>query len=280
MNFSKIIKEPLLHFFFIGAALFIVFGILNRDQLRSPDEIVVEQVRIAGFSTQFERTWQRPPTQSEMEGLIEAWVREEVMYREGLAMGLDRNDAVVRRRIEQKMSFLADGFVSDAPLEEDLQGWFEENSENYRIPARYTLRQVYFDPDRNGASSGQTIEAVRRALEADEESVTGDPTMLPARLSDTDTVLIARSFGREFVNALPALPVGKWSGPVGSSFGVHFIHIAAREESRLPRLDEVRSKVERDYLTTQSRLANEAFYQALRERYTVSIETDPKTAGQ
>lgn len=275
----RIFREPLLHFLVLGAALFALYGWLNRDGFDTPDEIVVSRGQIMNLQAQFERVWQRAPTSQELQGLIDNWVREEVFYREALAMGLDRDDPVVRRRMSQKVQFIIDGATPAAPTTEELQRWLDEHPDDYRVEATYSLRQVFFDPLRHAERLEEVIAAARLALDAG-KSVAGDATMLPGTVS-TGATQIVGTFGSSFEEALRTLPVGSWHGPLRSGFGLHLVELTAREEARAPRLEEVRAAVERDLLHARTEAANNAFYDRLRANYAVRIEdsdipvTDP-----
>ena len=129
----RLLAEPLLHFLFLGALLFVLYGWLNRDGLRPNDEVVVDQARVEALAARFERAWQRPPSRNELQGLVDNWIREEIIYREGLSEGMDRDDEVVRRRVVQKMSSLAEGMAADVPSEADLQRWLREHPDDYRV---------------------------------------------------------------------------------------------------------------------------------------------------
>ena len=146
----RLLREPLFHFLLIGAGLFLLYGWLQGGLLSSPKEIVVSAGQVQGLQLQFERAWRRPPTAKEVQGLIDSWVREEIFYREGLAMGLDRDDPIVRRRIGQKVEFLVDGMLPRAPTVEELQGWLDSHPDRYRSETLHSLRQVYFDASRHG----------------------------------------------------------------------------------------------------------------------------------
>lgn len=274
---NRIFREPLLHFLVLGAALFALYGWLNRAGFDAPNEIVVSRGQVESLSAQFERVWQRAPTPQEKQGLIDGWVREEILYREGLAMGLDRDDPVVRRRISQKVQFIVEGTTAEAPSAEELQRWLDQHREDYRVESTYSLRQVYFDPTRHGERLEDTVAAVRRALEGG-ESVAGDPTLLPGAMS-AGAAEIARTFGGGFEHALRTVSIGSWQGPVRSGFGLHLVELTAREEARVPRLEEVRAAVERDLLHERTEAANTAFYDRLRANYAVRVEDDGARAS-
>jgi PPIC-type PPIASE domain len=266
----KLFREPLLHFLVLGAVLFGVYGWLNRGLPDSGNEIVVSRANMRSLQAQFERVWQRAPTAEELQGLIDNWVREEILYREGMVMGLDRGDPVVRRRIAQKVEFIVDGATPPKPTETELQSWLDANSDTYRIDANYSLRQVYFDPASHGDKTDAVIAAARRALERGAANA-GDSTMLPGAV-DAPASEVARIFGGEFEGALRELPVGGWQGPVRSGFGLHLVELRARESGRNATLDEVRTAVERDLLHARMQEAKAAFYDRVRSNYSVLIE--------
>ena len=265
----RILREPLLHFLVLGAALFGVYGWLNKS-VNGPNEIVVSHGQMESLRAQFERTWQRPPTAQEVGGLVDSWVREEILYREGLALGFDRDDPVVRRRISQKVEFLADGSASTTPTEGELEAWLRQHRSDYRVDAIYSLRQIYFDPARHRERLDVEFDAVRKRL-ARGDAVEGDTTMLPATLDRAPSSEVARIFGAEFTKALEDLAPGGWRGPIRSGFGLHFVEVTGTEKARDATLVEVRDAVERDLLRARSEQASKAFYEKLRSGYVVRI---------
>jgi hypothetical protein len=279
MRSARWLREPVVHFMILGALLFAVYAWLQDDSAPPPDTIVVDDDRIADLTARFRRTWQRPPSDEELGGLIDSWVREEILYREGLALGLDRDDPIVRRRVAQKMRYLADDLADQTPDDAELQAWFEAHPEDYRIEARYTLRQVYFDPLRHGDAIDAVIDAARARLTTGGEIDVGDATLLPTALADASSGEVARTFGADFAAALDDLPVSEWIGPVRSGYGLHLVRIDAREPARHPSLDEVRAAVERDLLSARREDANDAVFEALRKNYVVQIEPGPGAAG-
>ncbi len=274
MQVRQLVTEPLLHFFVVGVLLFAVFSVLNPAGMRSEQEILVSQAQVASLSLQFERIWQRPPTESELQSLIDAWIREEVLYREGMAMGLDRDDQVIRRRIAQKMMLFADSLTEIEPSEEQLQLWLNDNAARYRLPDTYTLQQVYFDGERPALEQQQAIAEALGQLRSGALTAAdvGDPILLPASLDAAANIEIRRIFGDEFVAGLRSLPVGEWAGPVRSTYGMHLVWIAAHEPGHAAVMAEVRDAVLRDFYSEQAERLTEAFYEALKSRYTVQLE--------
>jgi hypothetical protein len=266
------LAEPLLHFLAAGALIFAVYSMVSDGRPDDPGIIVVGQGQVDTLVAVFERTWRRNPTPDEVKGLIDGYVREEVFYREGLALGLDRDDQVVRRRIGQKMEFVMEELTPGEPTTAELLAWLDAHPADYQIEARYSFRQIYFDPGRHKERLQADVAAARRALEAG-ESFSGDQTMLPADLDATPAIDVSRIFGIEFENALRTLPIGRWQGPVRSGFGLHLVELRRREGERRATLEEVRPAVERDVLRARNREAAEAFYRKLLAGYEVRVES-------
>jgi len=274
MTIHRLIREPLIHFFVIGAALFLIYDAVDAPP-DDPAEVVVSEERIAAIKARFERTWRRPPTAPELDGLIDNWLREELLYREGLALGLDRDDPVIRRRIAQKMGFVAEALSSELPTDRVLNAWLAENPEHYRNPDRYTLRQIYVDAVSDGLSLDDIIPKVRTELGngADWRDL-GQQTLLPAQVDDIDDARIAAIFGAAFARSLADVPLREWAGPVESGYGQHLVYIEKRTEGSLPPLDEIRQRVAQDYLQAQADRAEREFVAALKDRYEIRIKSD------
>jgi len=266
------LQEPLLHFLVLGLGLFTLYGVVADGETDLQREIVVDQTQLAALISQHKRLWQRPPTQEELDGLIESWVRQEVLYREGLAAGLDRNDAIVRRRIVQKVTFAAEGMDADVPDDEAVQAWFREHADDYALDPSYTLRQVYFDRERHGDHLDDVMTSARAALEADAQAQVGDATLLPARLVLAPERELRRSFGASFAEALADAPDETWYGPVVSGYGAHLVRVDQRIPARMPPLSQVRKAVERDLMHARTKQAVESFYRSARERYRIRVE--------
>jgi hypothetical protein len=276
---KRILREPLLHFLLLGGLLFFAYGWLGGVAPPPPNEIVIDTARVETLENQFERTWQRPPTVRERQGLIESWLREEIFYREGLALGLDQGDPVVRRRIAQKMDFISEGLMVEPPGDTVLHAWFADNAERYRVDPVFSLRQVYYDPGRFDDEWAGAVAAARAALESDEEPEPVGGALLPASLDDAPAREVSRVFGKVFTDVLGDAPLGRWFGPVRSGFGVHLVRVDERTDGRVPDLAEVRDEAERDYLVERREDANEALYTSLRDRYTVRYDGVPAPAN-
>ena len=273
---GKILREPLVHFLFLGLLLFVLFGVLSGRQGGSEERIVISQAMVDEIAQAFQATWQRPPSPSELQGLVDSRVREELVYREGLALHLDRDDPVIRRRVGQKLEVLAEeSAVQQAADDAELQRYLQQNVDRYALPAEVAFTQVLFDPGRHGTQLETDMQAGLQRLEAgDSPEQVGDRTQLPTEVAATPVDLLARDFGDEFAQALPKLPVGQWSGPVVSGFGVHWVLVSNLTPGRPATLDEVRKAVERDWENDRRQQTKQAYYDQLRQRYDVIIDAD------
>ncbi len=272
----KLRKEPLVHVLALGAVL---FGIsILREDATGP---TMSRIDITPGVTErllegFRRTWQRPPTEHEFRGLMEDYLKEEVLYREALAMGLDRGDQIIRRRMRQKLEFLtADVVESIEPTEEDLQAHLDTNADLYRQEAVISFSQVYFQ-ERSEAGNARAraltvLEKLRENPQTDPETI-GDPFMFPAVHRDMRERDLSGVFGEEFASQLLELPVGEWSGPVTSAFGLHVARLDALELGRASELAEVRDAVYRDVVSQRTREAEQQYFEGLLSQYTVTVE--------
>lgn len=283
---SGALREPLLHFLLIGAAIFGLYALTTTpEQAGIGSRIVVTGGDIARLSLLWEKRWQRPPSAEELRGLLDEHVREEVLYREALALGLDRDDTVVRRHLRQKFEFLTqDLAVAHQPDATELAAWFEVNRERYRAPSRLSFTQVYFSLDRRGAGGAREAQLALAGLRDDATGTgwagLGDATMLDDTYRDQTEQEIEALFGGEFVAALTGLEPGVWAGPIASGYGLHLVRVDARSPGAVPPLGEVEQQVRNDWDYEQRRQANEAIYRQLLERYEVVVEgTDAGLGG-
>ncbi len=273
----RILKEPLIHFLLGGALLFVLFAWKNRGTEEQPDEVIVTSAQVDVLVRGWARTWQRPPTPDEVEKIIDEFIREEIFYREALRLGLEHDDIIIRRRLRQKMQFLAEDFhqVND-PGDDELQSFLEARSDEFRKPAILTFRQIYFSPDRRGDSAPEEARRVLAELTLETDSTRidemGDPFFLQREFESSSETDIARVLGGDFVPKLLALTPGEWSGPLRSGFGYHLVQVTDRVEGRIPALDEMRDAVLEAWQFAAREKYAEAFYQQLRARYSVTVE--------
>ena len=242
-------REPLVQFLAIGALLFLLFE--WRGSGPASRRIVITPGQLDALAAGFARTWQRPPTEQEIKGLIDEHVREEIATREAMAQGLDRDDTVIRRRLRQKLEFLAeDGAETSRPTDAELRAWLAAHPDRYQQ-----------DPE---VAFEQTVEG-SAALR-----------MLPAIVERSTRSDIARMFGDDFAAGILTVEPGRWAGPIKSAYGEHRVLVRERHEGRMPSLDEVRPQVERDFTADRRRRQLDATYDQLLQRYQVVIERRPE----
>ncbi|MBF7730091.1 peptidyl-prolyl cis-trans isomerase [Pseudomonas sp. N040] len=271
---SKILREPLLHFLFLGLLLFGLFDLVAGPPGGSERRVVISQAMSNEMAQGFQATWQRPPTPEELKALVDTRVREELLYREGVALGLDRDDPVIRRRVAQKVEVMAEeSALSDAIDDAELERYLQRNAQRYALPAEVAFEQVLFAPDTHGAQLQANLASGLQRLQAGAAAEqVGDRTQLPARVEATPADLVAREFGEPFAAALPELPLGSWAGPVASGFGWHLVRLQSLTPARPASLKDVRKAVERDWENERRMQAKQAYYEQLGERYEVIIE--------
>ena len=288
---GKIFREPLIHFLVIGAGLFLLFGwrggpsSLPAGQTGPPSaKIIVTQDDIDQTIATFTKTWQRPPTEEEANGLVEDLVRNEIYYREAMAIGLDRDDSVIRRRMRQKMEFILEDITAQTePTEEELLTYMKKHPDSYLVDPQIAFRHVYVNVDKRGKNAGTDALEILAQLNAgaDPEAV-GDPILLDAEIKLSPLWDIKKQFGEEFSRNLLELKSGKWEGPVRSGYGLHLVLVTKRVGGRLPELKEVREMVKRDWTFARQKELKDAAYAKLRERYVVIVEktkADNKTTS-
>jgi hypothetical protein len=277
-RFSRILREPLVHFLVLGALLFAYFEIAGRDSGPDSRRIVVSGAQIEHLAASFARTWQRPPTIDELKGLVDDYVREEIAVREARAMGLDRDDTIIRRRLRQKLEFITQDVIdSNPPATEQLESWYREHLEDYTTEAAVAFEQVFIDRDRRGAQAEalatDLLESLREQPDLDPRTL-GDATMLPPDMPLSGRSEVARTFGEEFTRQLMDSEPERWVGPIRSGFGLHLVRITQTEPARPLGFEAAAPLVERDFLADRRKREMDRFYDQLLENYRVELDFD------
>lgn len=270
----RLFKEPLVHFLLAGGLLFAVYSALNPDAAQEDTRLIeITPGTVQRLQDAWARQWRRPPTQEELDRLIEEHIREEVLYREAVALGLEQDDTIIRRRLAQKMEFLSEDIGTLAePAESDLRAFFAERKVEFTEPARISFTHVYFSPDQRGAAAAADAELALAELQAADvidATDRGDRFLMQSqydRLTQRDA---GQLFGGAFAEQVFELPVGRWSGPVESGFGWHLVRVSEQVAPREPVFEEVREDVSREFNYERQRVARDATYEALRSRYEV-----------
>ncbi|MBE2244567.1 MAG: peptidyl-prolyl cis-trans isomerase [Burkholderiaceae bacterium] len=277
-------REPLLHFVLIGAVLFGLYALVPGGQSSTPAarEIRLSVAEIDQLIVLYQAQWKRPPTPQELRQLVENKVQQEVLYREALAMGLDKDDEIVKRRMAQKMQFLAeDVAAAREPSRDELQRWFDAHPALFAQPPRLGFRHLYFSPDRRGARAKDDAQSALARLAGQPEDAAlattlADPFMFQDYYRDRSPEFLAKEFGPGFAHAASTLTPGAWQGPVESGFGWHLVYIDTAIPGRVPSFDEVEPEVKRAWLAEQKAQASQKAYQAMRERYSVLLPAPPE----
>jgi hypothetical protein len=271
---GRLLREPLVHFLGLALVILTVYWAVGPRQDDSDTVIVVSPNRIEQLSAVFARTWQRPPTAQELKSLIDDFVKEEIYVREARKLGLDADDTVIRRRLRLKMEFLSDAEAELAPpTEAELAAYLETHAAKFARPPLYSFDQVNFSSDR-GASAEADARKLLVALNGEappDPRTVGDATLLPPSLDGVDAAAAARTFGEGFAEALPSLPLGVWSGPVTSSYGVHVVRVRARKEGAASSLADVRDQVQREWMHERKQQLEEQRLKSYLERYSVQL---------
>ncbi len=273
------LREPLLHFLLIGIALFGAYSYMHRGRggFESSRQITLSLDELAQMDMYFESQWHRQPTPAEFQAMVEDKVREEVLYREALAMGLDKDDTIVKRRMAQKMQFLAeDVAAAHEPSTAELKAWFEKNSNKFALPSRYSFRHLYFSPDKRGKNAqedaAKTLVKIAGQPEDSKLAVSlADPFMFQDYYGDRAPEALAKEFGPQFVVALEKLKPGSWQGPIESGYGWHLVFVDTVIPGRIPAFEEMEPDVKTVWLGEQKATAWQKAYAEMRGKYSVLL---------
>jgi len=282
----RFFREPLIHFLVIGAALFVLYAYWGQPDVEEQGRsITITAGEIKWLTDNWEKRWTRPPTAEEREGIINQYLKEMILYREAVAMGLDQNDIIIRRRMAQKLEFLTQDLISpQPPTEDELRTYFEEHMDRYQPPDLITITHVFFDPDKRGDRTLKDAETIKAELIASKEppqdaSAYGDPFMLQSYYPERSEAELAKLFGRGFAEPVFKLEPQKWHGPVLSGYGTHLVYVHDRQEMAPPAFAEAQEQVRQDWENDKRKQLNDQYIASLMGRYDVTIE-DGATGGQ
>ena len=278
----RLLREPLLQFLLIGLGLFGSYRLLNPtpDRREQPGRIELttddlRQIRIAWLAQG------RPALSSaEMQSLVDARVREEILYREALALGLDKGDTIVKRRMAQKMEFLFEDVAAlHEPTADELRAWFEKNAERFTLPACATFRHLYFSPDRRGARAREDAAKALGKLASlppdwPDAAALADRFMFQDYYADRSSDDVAKTFGPPFAQALFGSTPGAWAGPIQSGYGWHLVWVESMTPARVPSFDEVEADVKSGWIEDQRAEIRAHAFEAMRARYEVVLPKD------
>jgi len=280
---KRLLREPLIHFLLIGALLFGLYGLAPSagPATAASKQIRLSQGEIAQLTLLFQSQWRRPPTPQELERLVENKVQQEILYREALAMGLDKDDEIVKRRMAQKMQFLAeDVAAAREPTAAELKACFEQNSARFAQPPRLSFRHLYFSTDRRGERARDDAQQALAKLssqpvDTQAAGALADPFMFQDSYRDRAPDYLAKEFGPRFALAVSKLAPGSWQGPVESGFGWHLAFVDTVIPGRVPAFEEIESDVRTAWLGEQKAQAWDKAYKKMRAGYTVWLPAPP-----
>lgn len=272
------LREPLAHFLLIGLALFLLNGALNHVGGRNGAayRIALTDDDVRQLRTTFAAQWQRAPSRAEMQGLAESKIREEVLYREALLLGLDKDDVIIKRRLAQKMQFLAeDVAATHQPSTAELQVWYGKNSASFTLPGRLSFRHLYFSPDRRGQrahdDAAKALARIRAEGEQSKATRLADRFMFQDYYADRTPEELEKAFGKQFAAAVQQLKPGSWQGPLESGYGWHLVFVDSVTPGRIPVFEEVEADVKTAWLTDQKQQTRQKAYTTMRARYTILL---------
>jgi hypothetical protein len=269
---ARLLGEPLVHFLVLGGVLFAIFGRGGSDAGVADRQIVVSEADIDRLAEGFSRTWHRPPAADELEAQIRDYIREEVLYRTALALGLDKDDTIIRRRLRQKMEFLFEDAVPP-PQEADLRAYLEAHPEKFRTQPLISFQQIFVSQTRGATAEADARQILARLIgSAAGAANEGDPLLLSEGFNRTPLDRIAALFGDTFAQAVAQSAPGGWVGPLRSGYGLHLVLVTAVEPGKLPPFEQVRSAVEREWFAERRAAVQAAQYQSLLAGYGVIVQ--------
>jgi peptidyl-prolyl cis-trans isomerase C len=276
---TRLIKEPLLHFLIIGAAIFVLYSSWGQQDATVQERtITITTGEIAWLADAWKKRWNRPPTPDERQGLIDQYLREMILYREAVAMGLDRDDSVIRRRLAQKLEFLSQDLISpQPPTDEELQAYFAEHLERYQAPDVVTMTHVFIDPDLRGDQTLVDAETIKLELQslkepANDAQAYGDSFMLQSYYPERSEAELLKLFGSGFATSVFELEPGQWHGPVLSGYGTHLVYVHDHQKTAPPDFVDVEEQVRQEWESDKREELNEQVVDSMIARYDVIIE--------
>lgn len=276
---KRCLRQPLVHFLIAGFALFVLYGGVHRSTVnQDPQRIEITPQIVQRIAISWLARWQRPASEQQLQGMIDEYVKEEILYREALKLGLDKDDTIIRRRLAQKMDFLAEDVASlREPAPGVLEAWYQQHQDLYAPPPLATFHHLFFAQDKRGADAQAQARAVLSGL-TDKNSGEGDAFMFKSAYTEQSQDQLARVFGSTFAMALFKQTPGRWVGPVESGFGWHLVWLEALAKPPAPPFETVAQQVKSDWLSEQRSTSKQANFDALKARYEVVVVMPTSTS--
>ena len=268
-TFLRIIREPISLFVILGLLLFIVYNRTTTYYDQKNKQITVTEAQVQLLKETFAKTWNREPTEEELEAQIENLIKDEIYYKEAVDLGLDRSDIAVKRRLRQIMEMMMDDMATVYPSEDQLKTYLSENQDKFRRDPYISFRHIYFSSE-NRETALDILGKLKDTLPVDERSFDG-LALIPNEFSEESYRSVERLFGKSFTEEVFTLKPGIWQGPVESAYGYHLVYISELTEGFVPELSEIWDEVEREWSVEKRTQVKDQQYQKIRERYTISF---------
>lgn len=266
---KPILREPLVHFTLLGITLFIIYSLVSTKN-ETENTVIIDEYDINEITSKWNLQWQRNPTPEELKGLLDAYVKEEIMYREALNMNLDHNDEVIKRRMAQKFRFLTQDIAEMAePGNSELKEYLQQNQDKYIVEQRIRFKHVFFNPDKRENAKSDALSALHHG------NPSGDKSPVRNQIDTSPLSLIQKEFGTGFAQTVRNLKVdNNWQGPVESGYGFHLVKVIENLPQQNQTLEEARTQLTNDYLYDLQNQINEKVFESLLEKYEVKFNFD------
>ena len=279
---TRLFTEPLIQFLVLGGLIYGAYALYGTPEEDYRDtQIIVDANRINAYISEWESRWNRPPTREEIDGVIQQYVKEDILYRQAVAMGLNEDDPITRRRMAQKLEFLTSDLSSmQQPAEGELEQFFEDSKANYQQPDQLSFIQVFIDPDSRGDATlddaAEILAGLQSQGEPDAQTLqAGDQFMLQNYFPNVTEMEVARQMGSGFAQSVMALESGQWHGPVLSGYGTHLVYVYQHQAAPQPAYEDVKEVVLEDWHLIRREAFNEEFFEALKSNYIIIIDELP-----
>jgi len=281
---NKILKEPLVHFIVIGAIVFVFYSFIKGSYVDKDYAIQITKSEVEAMINKWMAQMKRPPAKEEIDIFIEDFVQKEILFREAKAMGLDKDDMVVKNRMLQKLDFLTnDLLVTGSPTDAEALKYFNDNIEKYTIPGKIDFIHIFFNLDkRSFKDAKQSALDVKNDLNnysniPNNYFEEGDLFILPYEFYNLSKDEISNKFGQsELSESIFGLEEKKWHGPFLSSYGLHLVYVSSKKPSETNNFKDVKSDIEEELIKIKRRETKKRLISELKKKYVITYTDDLK----
>ena len=262
-------KQRLLIFFILGIVILIADLFFNNED---DNKITIFESEVNSLINTWVTQVGREPTMSEVDGIIKQLLDEEILYREAIKLGLDKNDIIIKRRLAQKIGFLRQEGDTSLPTQNEVTDFYNRNLDKYYVEKRITFSHVYFSSSKT--DEDDSSKALNLIKNGSSEANFGEPFLLGKNFSSKTIREIERSFGKTFSEDIQNLTIKEWSGPLISEYGSHLVFINSIAESFTPNLEEIKNIVINDVVLEKQNNSVKNYLKELRNKYQIEILAD------